>query len=137
MNNTVKIGLIGLGGIALGFAIAKSLSNQKNKGQERTKKKPKEEVKKEQKQAPTIVSADDFPLKLGSQGNKVKRLQVFLMRKLGVIRKPTGEFDQITLKRVQKWFKAESVSRETYKGLMLDRMVHDQRKRRTNGRPKK
>lgn len=132
MNNIVKIGLIGLGGIA-GFALAKYLEN--DSGNSKGKKKA---IKMGKSKNPVNNEAvSEFPLKLGSKGIKVKRLQVFLMRKLGVVRKPTGVFDKITLKRVKQWFKSEAVNKATYDKLMLDKMVHDQRKIRSNGRQKK
>ena len=71
-----------------------------------------------------------FPLKLGSKGEQVKRLQIFLMRQLGWIRKPNGEFDLITEERTLKYLKQDYVDKEQYEKLMLDKMVHDQRKKR-------
>lgn len=133
MNSTVKIGLIGLGGLAVGFVIAKCLGGEKKKDKKKDNKQPKKLVVKKDNVAKRETTSNGFPLKLGSHGNKVKRLQVYLMRKLGVVRKPTGEFDQITLKRVKAWFKTETVSKQVYDKLMLDKMVHDQRKVRRNG----
>ena len=72
-------------------------------------------------------SDDEFPLQLGSEGERVKRLQIFLMRNLGWIRQPDGRFDLLTQNRTAKYFKVESISQELYEKLMLDKMVHDQR----------
>lgn len=69
-----------------------------------------------------------FPLKLGSSGEQVKRLQIFLMRKLGWVKKPDGEFDEITKKRVKQFFKTEEITEDIYQKYTLDKMLHDQRK---------
>ena len=52
------------------------------------------------------------------------------MRQLGWIRQPNGEFDLITQERTLKYFKKDHVDKELYEKLMLDKMVHDQRKKR-------
>jgi len=136
MNNSVKIGLIGLSGFAIGFVIGRTIKKEINEKRNKKKNKvnqPKEEVKLKTRK-PEVI--EQFPLAVGSKGEKVKRLQVFLMRKLGMVRKPTGEFDEITLKRVQSWFKTDTISKSIYEKLKLDKMVHDQRKRRNNGNRK-
>lgn len=71
---------------------------------------------------------DSFPLEYGSSGARVKRLQVYLMRKLGWIGRPSGVFDGRTLLRVQQCFKSSSIDEATYERLLLDKMVHDQHK---------
>lgn len=84
------------------------------------------EEKKEIIQLP--LKDDSFPLEYGSSGARVERLQVYLMRKLGWVGRPSGVFDGNTLLRVQQCFKSTSIDEATYEGLLLDKMVHDQHK---------
>jgi len=70
-------------------------------------------------------SADEFPLRLGSQGKRVERFQIWLMRNYGWEGKVTAKFDQKTLKRVQKHLKSDHVSKEMYFKLKMNRPVYE------------
>lgn len=71
---------------------------------------------------------DSFPLKVGSIGQKVERLQVYLMRHFGWAGKPTGYFGEATLQRVQQFLQVDEVNEQTFEQYQMDKMVHDQRK---------
>lgn len=149
MNNTVKITLAALSGIALGYAIGRylpPLMEELKEGIEEEQKelqrmaaraakstapiqKKEQVLKDEPKQQVELPEvAEGFPLQLGSKGHEVERVQIFLMRKLGFVRPPTSIFDHITLSRVESWFKEKEISQELYEKLKLDKMLHDQRK---------
>lgn len=154
MNNTVKIAIAGGLGIAVGIAIGYALkthTKEKTKEVEGLDQFPKEFIVKPTKKAeqpkapepkvegkptikqediktPAVLKDDSFPLEYGSSGERVQRLQIYLMRKLGWVRRPTGVFDGTTLLRVKQCFKTTEVNQETYQNLMLDKMVHDQHK---------
>lgn len=70
--------------------------------------------------------SDAFPLRLGSKGPHVERLQVWLMRNFGHFGKVTGELDQPTLERMQKYMKKSEVDQETYTRLGMEKPVHKQ-----------
>ena len=72
---------------------------------------------------------DSFPLRPGSRGNRVKRLQVHLMRNYGGAEPVTGLYDQRTDRRVKRFMRTDEVTEEMYQKLELDKMVHDQRPR--------
>lgn len=139
MKQNTKLFIALVTGFAIGYSVCKLMYNtsktieqEKEKLAPKTSPKPKFEpevrVTEEVKVEPTSKSAnDEFPLQLGSEGERVKRLQIFLMRNLGWIRQPNGKFDLITQNRVTKFFKVESISQELFTKFMLDKMVHDQR----------
>jgi len=79
------------------------------------------------KPAKTIILDDSFPLRLGSSGNRVERLQIFLMRKFGGVGTPSGTFDAYTEAKLMKFLRLSEVSQNLYERLQLDKMVHDQR----------
>lgn len=135
MKQNIKIGLAVIAGFVLGFTIAKGISkapkseetldleNEEVENEPSSRKYPEEEK---------LIVEDSFPLKLGSKGDKVKRLQIFLMRQLGWVRQPNGEFDLLTKERTLKYFKQDHISEELFEKLMLDKMVHDQRIKRAS-----
>ena len=70
---------------------------------------------------------DDFPLRLGSEGPKVIRLQVWLMRNFGWQGKLSGVLDQLTLQRMKKHLKTESLDEKTYYKHQMDRPIQQQK----------
>lgn len=72
---------------------------------------------------------NEFPLRLGSNGRRVERLQVWLLRQLGGTGTVTGHFDKLTEERLQKTLKVKELSKETYHGLALDKPVYEQKSR--------
>ena len=131
MNQSLKIGLAVATGFVIGFALSRMIAaSQNNKIEEIEDEKPTSiKVKKSEKAKVKPQETEVFPLRLGSRGKEVERLQVFLMRNLGWVRKPTGIFDLHTEERCTKFFKIQEVSKEQYDKLMLDKMIHDQRKK--------
>jgi len=130
MNQNIKLGIAVVAGFAIGFTLAKVISaSQNNTIEEVEDKKPKPtKVAKSKTVKESSQKTETFPLRLGSRGNEVERLQVFLMRNLGWVRKPTGIFDLQTEERCKKYFKTDQINKEQYNKLMLDKMIHDQRK---------
>lgn len=131
MNQKVKIALALTVGFTIGFAIAKAISTPSQADDDTINS---EKLEEEKNRTVTDNAAeesnDEFPLKLGSTGQRVKRLQIYLMRQLGWVRQPNGEFDLLTKERTQKCFKKDQIGQELYEQLMLDKMVHDQRKKK-------
>lgn len=136
-NTKILLGLVS--GFIVGFSISKLMIHTRkeeveNEGKHEVPKKKTVNLKTVD-QAPEIIQeeplqkkgSDDFPLGLGSEGDRVKRLQIFLMRNLGWVRQPDGRFDLITQRRADKFFKVKTISQKLYQQFMLDEMVHDQR----------
>ncbi|MEQ8624478.1 MAG: hypothetical protein RJQ00_06470 [Vicingaceae bacterium] len=130
MNQKVKIGIAVATGFLLGFALARISLTSFPETDDVIDKKSKKETQEPTEKKVVEQYKEVFPLKLGSTGEQVKRLQIFLMRQLGWIRQPNGEFDLIAQERTLKYFKKDHVDKELYEKLMLDKMVHDQRKKR-------
>ena len=74
-----------------------------------------------------VTRGDDFPLRLGSEGPKVIRLQVWLMRNFGWQGKLSGVLDQLTLQRMKKHLKTESLDEKTYYKHQMDRPIQQQK----------
>jgi hypothetical protein len=131
MNQNLKIGIAAVAGFAVGFVIVKMLFSKAGDDKELEPVadflKPEKTDEKNTEKA--NLQDDSFPLKLGSKGQKVERLQIFLMRNLGWIRKPNGIFDLTTEERCRKYFKQDRISRALYENSMMDKMIHDQRKK--------
>ena len=70
---------------------------------------------------------DAFPLKLGSKGPRVTRLKVWIMRNHGGAGVITDEFDPQTLKRVQRHFKADQVSKKVFTKHRMGKHVQEQK----------
>ena len=142
MTQNTKIALALITGIAIGYSVSKLIENtskvvEKEKEKSTPEKSPKPKFEPELKVVKDVEvepinksSDDEFPLQLGSEGERVKRLQIFLMRNLGWIRQPDGRFDLLTQNRTAKYFKVESISQELYEKFMLDKMIHDQRQKK-------
>lgn len=134
MNQNVKIALALALGFTIGFTLSKAItkSSQSDCDDNSNSEELKEEASKMgMEKSIAEKSNNDFPLQLGSKGQRVKRLQIFLMRQLGWVRQPNGEFDLLTKERTLKCFKKDQIDQEMYEQLMLDKMVHDQRKKKT------
>lgn len=58
---------------------------------------------------------DDFPLKLGSKGERVYQLRVYLLKNHGAAKSLiTDEFDATTEERVMKFYKVKEVSKQLF-----------------------
>ena len=89
------------------------------------------EVAKEVDIEPTKASVQttdgaEFPLRLGSKGHRVERLQVFLTRNYGVFGQVTDTFDKRTEDKVKKHLGVDSVSEKTYKRYRMGKHVTEQ-----------
>jgi hypothetical protein len=74
--------------------------------------------------------ADEFPLRLGSEGKRVVRLQVWLMRNYGWMGKVTGIFDEKTATLLKKGMKVTQLDEATYFNMKMEKPVHEQTIRR-------
>lgn len=70
--------------------------------------------------------ADEFPLRLGSKGERVERLQVWLMRNYGWTGKITGEFDEKTEGLLKKFLKRTELDEATYFKMKMEKPVYEQ-----------
>ncbi|WP_010520477.1 hypothetical protein [Aquimarina agarivorans] len=59
-----------------------------------------------------------FPLKLGSKGNEVTQIQMYLLKNHGWEKVTMGTFDAATQKRVQQFLKVKEVPQSLYKKLI-------------------
>lgn len=75
-------------------------------------------------QEPLEVPQGEFPLRLGSKGEKVERLQVWLTRNYGHFGILSGEFDQGTLDRVRRFLKVEEVGETLFNKLNMAQPVY-------------
>lgn len=73
-----------------------------------------------------LAEGDDFPLRLGSQGPRVERLQVYLMRNYGRTGKVTGVFDEQTQAQVKKRFHSSQLDEKTYQKFRMGNHVKEQ-----------
>ena len=69
---------------------------------------------------------DGFPLRLGSKGKYVERLQVWLLRNYGLVAKVSKVFDESTLAQVKKHLKTELVSEALFNKYKMGNHVHQQ-----------
>jgi len=77
---------------------------------------------------------DDFPLKLGSKGERVYQLRVYLLKNHGVAKGLiTDEFDATTEERVMKFYKVKEVSEQ----LFNERNMGKVKKQQKDGRKAK
>jgi len=60
------------------------------------------------------ILASDFPLKLGSKGEYVTELQVYLLKNHGWEDVKMGVFDQLTQERVKRFLKVTEIDRSLY-----------------------
>lgn len=70
--------------------------------------------------------ADEFPLRLGSRGPRVERLQVWLLRNYGHTGKITTVFDEHTEKLLKKHLKTPVLAEGTYYRLKMNEPVYRQ-----------
>jgi len=95
--------------------------NPKNRGKDKLEIRPPDSG-----YYPAQPSADEFPLRLGSKGKRVERLQVYLLRKFGWTKVVDGVLDQQTLGQLKRFLKVDAVSQKLYHKLGLDLHVQDQ-----------
>ena len=93
----------------------KKLEKQLNKGVPFDKKSDHfiEPKKEETKTLPSPI-ADEFPLRLGSKGKRVERLQIYLMRNFGMFGIIDDKFDKDLEEIVIKRFKKPIVTEQYY-----------------------
>jgi len=70
---------------------------------------------------------DEFPLRLGSKGRRVERLQIWLLRNHGWTGKVTGLYDEKTDRLMRKFLKREALDEKMYHELEMEKPVHQQR----------
>ena len=63
---------------------------------------------------PQAPKADEFPLRLGSKGPRVERLQIWLLRNYGNGNKVTGVFDQNTERRLQRYLQTKQLTQQQF-----------------------
>lgn len=81
-----------------------------------------------------IEPNDDFPLKLGSKGERVYQLRVYLLKNHGAAKGLlTDEFDAITEERVLRLYKVKEVSEQFFK----ERHIGKIKKQQKDGRKAK
>lgn len=76
------------------------------------------------KAAPPI--GDEFPLRLGSKGDRVERLRIWLMRNYGWTGTINDEFDKKTEGLVQKYLKETQVDEDVFYRLKMGKPVYEQ-----------
>ncbi|MDW3191908.1 MAG: hypothetical protein R8G66_06075 [Cytophagales bacterium] len=74
----------------------------------------------------SVPEADEFPLRAGSTGPRVERLQVWLMRNYGYFGKISGAFDDKTLAKVQKHLGSDTVDENTFNRYRMSNHVTEQ-----------
>lgn len=74
-----------------------------------------------------VIPNDDFPLRLGSQGPRVAKLQVWLLRNYGWTGKVTDLLDEKTEKQMKRFLKTDALDQATYERLKLDAPLHQQK----------
>lgn len=67
---------------------------------------------------------DEFPLRLGSRGKRVERLQVWLMRNYGWTGKITDVFDKKTQKLLKRFLNKTALDQATYNKRKMGNPVH-------------
>lgn len=70
--------------------------------------------------------ADEFPLRLGSEGKRVERLQVWLMRNYGWTGKISGVFDEKTEALVKRFLRKTMLDEDTYYKMKMGKPVYEQ-----------
>lgn len=80
-----------------------------------------------QAQVKTKIADDKFPLKKGSVGPKVERLNVWLTRNHSWTGKITDEFDDNTEYKLKRLTKRTEVDEPTYRRMRMDRPVFEQK----------
>lgn len=76
------------------------------------------------KKKPSVPISDEFPLRLGSKGPRVERLQIWLMRNFGRTAPVNGIFDEETQNKVIKHLKTKIVGSELYNRYAMGKPVY-------------
>lgn len=71
--------------------------------------------------------ADEFPLRKGSKGPKVERLNVWLTRNHGWSGKITDEFDDSTEHKLVRMTRKNEIDERTYRKMRMERPVFEQK----------
>lgn len=69
------------------------------------------------KEESEVLKGDEFPLRLGSKGDRVYLLNVYLLREYGKKGKATQLFDENTEKTVMRYLKMKEIDKVTYDSL--------------------
>jgi len=75
---------------------------------------------------PKIPIGDAFPLRLGSKGKKVERLNIWLMRNVGWTGKITDEFTEDTQNKLMKHLKIKQLDKQRYLKLGMNKPIYEQ-----------
>ena len=78
----------------------------------------KKQTQPSEKTETSLEANDDFPLKLGSKGERVRKLQTYLLKNHGTAGIVNDLFDNTLLQRVKRIFKTEQISEEFYNTLI-------------------
>lgn len=97
---------------------------KRHKGRPQVKPEPKVEMVEVKEQEPPI--ADEFPLRFGSEGKRVERLQVWLMRNYGWTGKITGVLDEKTEALLKRFLKKVELDEATYYKMKMEKPVYEQ-----------
>ena len=87
------------------------------------KKKAKSHMPKQEQRIPV---GDEFPLQPGSEGKRVERLQVWLMRNYGHTGKINGIYDEKTDALVKRFLKTDRVDEALFYEMGMGKPVHEQ-----------
>ena len=90
------------------------------------KPKPNPEARPILEQPKPSPKGDEFPLRLGSRGKRVERLQIWLLRNYGWTGKITQEFDLKTEALLQRYLKKKELYGDTYYRLKMEKPVYEQ-----------
>jgi hypothetical protein len=66
---------------------------------------------------------DDFPLKLGSKGERVHQLRVYLLRHHGTAGSISDEFTTVTEERVLRFLKVKEISEQLFQERKMDKSI--------------
>lgn len=80
-----------------------------------------------------LVANDDFPLQLGSKGKRVWNLKVYMLKNHGAGGIVTDDYDSLTVARVKRYLKADTVTEQLYIKLNIE----GKRKKKRNATKKK
>ena len=97
---------------------------KKPRSKSNVKQQPKNEMA--ERQVTIAPVADEFPLRIGSKGERVERLQVWLMRNYGWTGKITGEFDEKTAELLKRFLKKTELDEATYYKMKMQKPVYEQ-----------
>ena len=107
----------------------KKRPEQRHNKRKPLKVEPKMRVVKAKENTPPSMAPpnhDEFPLRLGSKGKRVERLQVWLMRNYGWTGKISGVFDEKTETLVKRFLKNTELDEATYYKMKMEKPVYEQ-----------